>query len=552
MIGRIGNEAAEAVLVVCPMWDVSMPPAGVAYIAASLEAQGIACRIFDLNIELYSAGSSEQKGWWSMVNFHAWIREDVFQSIYYSFAKEIGLWVRRIIDSGAGVVGFSLNGANILFSAAVARRLRNDSPGVCIVFGGASCNFLHADPKMPFRAFVSNVDGSILVDEGLVDYFVLGEGEESLVEIIKARREGRLVQRPGVIAGDQVSGGNISRPELIRDIDCLPFPDWQKLPLSKYLNQAEFPIVFSRGCVNRCSFCNDWTITNGRFRHRSAENIFSEMDFVVKTYGRKVFRCADLLFNGNLKVVEALADRIIASGIRVNWTAQGIIRTDMTVELLRKLCAAGLTGVTYGVESLSDKVLERMGKPCTYADVVLVLQRTKMAGIRTCINLIVGFPGEDEREFQLTKDRLCELDGCLDAVLSLNPCNITGGTALEQFPEKFGIVFPAGKDRCEEWESSDGQNTFTVRKRRAHELVQLLRQLKIATGFVGIYDGEAPLRENLPGNADRSWRRGAVMSAIKRVLLLPVFLFLMAFHFMFAIYIHWVKVVRKSIIFSGG
>ncbi len=479
---------AEVLLVFCPVWGCELPPMGPAYIAAYLEKKGIPCDILDLNVMMYDSSSSQHQDFWKMENLHAWTREDAFEPIRQYFVKEIEEWSQRIIDRGAAVVGFSISGANILFSIEMAKMLRQKKPDICIVFGGPSFSFLQDNPRMPFRFMTSIVNGNALARDGLIDFYVVGEGEESFFEIVVARKAGLPVNRPGIVSGIMRNRAMFRPPVPIADLDSLPFPAWEKFPLERYQNQKELPILFSRGCVNHCAFCNDWRMSNGRFRHRSAKNIFEEIKAMYERFGKNECRSHDLLFNADLKVLNELTDLMIDWGVDYHWSGQGVVRTDMGVPLLKKLKKSGLSTIVYGVESLSDDVLKKMRKPFSFNDIKITLKRTKEAGLSPWLNLIIGFPGETERDFQITKSRLKEIRMYVDALSSLNPCNITASTDLEMFPERFDVVVPEGKEMCEAWETKDGKNTLEVRKRRAREMFQYLQELGIQTKFMGIYD----------------------------------------------------------------
>ncbi len=544
---------ADALIVVCPMWGTCLPPMGPAYIAAYLEKKGVPCEILDLNVTLFHSVAPEHRPLWRMENFHLWAREDKFESIRGVLSGEIDRWSRYILEKGFKTVGFSVNGANILFSATLAKALKAKDPGLCIVFGGPSCNFLHDDTRMPFRFLMSSLNGEPLIDPGLVDYVVLGEGEEAFLEIVLAAGKGAAVKRPGVVPGGTRDRAAIVMPGRIQDLDALPFPDWEKLPLEKYDEQNELPVLFTRGCINRCAFCNDWSMWQGKYRARSARNIFEEIKHVRDHYGKKAFRCNDLLFNGDLKMLAALADLLISSGTCVYWTGQGVIRTDMKLELLRKLRQAGLTTIIYGVESLADNVLKKMRKPFTFEEVRTVLKRTKEAGINVWINLITGFPGETEDDFLLTKKHLEEIRDYVDVVSSLNPCNVTASTEIEMFPERYGVIFPEGRERSEGWETADGTNTFEVRKRRARDMYAWMKQLRIKANFVGIYDGDSPLQE-VPGKerSDVSPKKKNVFFPGRRVLGWTLLTFLLIYHFFLAFYLRRVKQFRNTIMFPGS
>ena len=274
---------------------------------------------------------------------------------------------------------------------------------------------------------------------------------------------------------------------LIRDLDKLPFPSWEKFPLKLYTHEDTLPILLSRGCVNKCTFCNDWKIWQGKYRNRSASNILEEIKTMQKRFNTRIFQCNDLMFNGNLKMLNELADSIINNECNIQWNAQGTIRKEMNLPLLKKLRKSGVNWITYGVESLSENVLEKMGKRYTFKDIQEVLKNTKKAGISTSINFIVGFPGETEEDFNTTKRNLRLIKEYVDEISSLNPCYVNADIELEKSPEKFSIRLPK-ENWCYYWESVGDENTYEVRKKRAKELFSLASNLGIKVRFTGIYD----------------------------------------------------------------
>lgn len=216
---------------------------------------------------------------------------------------------------------------------------------------------------------------------------------------------------------------------------------------------------------------------------------------MVKKYNIKIFQCNDLLFNGNLKMLEQLAEYLINADLNIHWSVQGAIKIDMSLSLLKKLKKSGLGMITYGIESLSENVLKKMSKNYTFEDIRKVLEDTKRAGIGTSINFIVGFPNETEEEFNITKRRLIEIKKYVDLISSLNPCLINADTDLEKFPQRF-FISPLKGDFCSTWKSLDEKNTYDVRKKRAQELSEFAENLGIETLFTAIYNETDFFKEN--------------------------------------------------------
>ena len=477
----------KILLTICPMWDVSIPPIGSAYLAAYLERRNITVDILDINIETYVSSSPERKEFWKMENYNLWAWENLFAETKKSFEEDIDYYVNKILNRGYSAVGFSLYGANTLFSIEIAERLKQREPRLFIIFGGPSCSFLHEHSNMPVRGMVSFRTQKSLVKLGVVDAFVIGEGEESIYKLVNLCFSGKTYPLCNVVLYKHGRYSLYAGNSLIENLDETGYPVWDKLPLKLYSSGNTLPILFSRGCINKCSFCNDWKIWQGRYRCRSALNIFEELKVMSKKFDAKVFQCNDLLFNGNLRMLEELADCINASDINIQWSAQGIVRRDLGFKLLEKLKRSGLTWVTYGVESLSEDILNKMGKKFTYEDIKSVLKQTKKAQIAASINFIIGFPGETEEYFNLTKSRLKEIKEYVSVISSLNPCYVTGETDLEKAPQKFSITLP-GQQWWYSWESLDGKNTYEIRKRRTEEFLAFATKIGMKTQFVGIYN----------------------------------------------------------------
>ena len=178
-----------------------------------------------------------------------------------------------------------------------ARRLKRKKPDLFIVFGGPTCSFLHEHPDMPVRCMVSSKTQKSFVEPGLVDAFVMQEGEEALFNLASWRLSGSIATFPGTILySNGKYASSLSAPcSLIKDLDQIPYPAWEKFPLGLYSSRNILPILFSRGCINKCVFCNDWKIWQRKYRSRSALNIFKEMKTITEKYNVSNFQCNDFV-----------------------------------------------------------------------------------------------------------------------------------------------------------------------------------------------------------------------------------------------------------------
>ena len=181
------------------------------------------------------------------------------------------------------------------------------------------------------------------------------------------------------------------------DMDKLPIPDFSFLDLEKY-QRWQIPINMSRGCVAHCDFCNERTLWPG-FRMRSAPHIFKELienslfnDFVVN----------DSLINGNYSILEELLDLIIAEPLNIFWGGSARPDRRLKFELFLKMKQAGIGYLIYGLESGSNRILKNMKKGITREMVAQNITDAHKAGIKVMINIIVGYPGETEDDFNET------------------------------------------------------------------------------------------------------------------------------------------------------
>lgn len=228
-----------------------------------------------------------------------------------------------------------------------------------------------------------------------IDFIVRFEGEETIVELIRCLKEKKdLSAVKGIAYKDK---GRIiktpSRP-LIKDLDLLPFPAYDLMPMGKY---APFGYIWpqsvtlehSRGCVDRCNFCSLWTfwgkqnktdIEKGEldvspaYRTKSVARTLEELDFVYKNYNRKYIIWADPTFNVDLKWTNDFCDGLLKKNYKdLHWWA--FLRADYLLRdekagVLGKMVRAGLTHPLIGVERGCTEDLRRLQKSVYTRDLV--------------------------------------------------------------------------------------------------------------------------------------------------------------------------------------
>lgn len=438
-------------LVMCPIWNIYEPPLSISYLSSALRDSGFNVRCHDFSVALIDAIPERHKamvmqtylpsGWYE--DFDFWKRELGLETL-------IEHWVDKILEDEPMVVGFSTYLSNISVTQLLAKQIHKRSTDTCLVFGGPCC------------------DQTPLFNDGTVDILVHGEGEVTACELMQWLKDRVTLEGCAGISYRDNSGPvrTAARP-MIADINQIPIPDFNDYELQNYPNRC-LPMLTSRGCYNRCTFCADspqW----GRYRFRTAENIVDEMERNVRVYGIQHFNLADWLINGNIKEFERMCDLILARSLQVGWTGKACAHRAMDPKLMRIVHAAGCRQLIFGVESGSQRVLDHMRKNAQLEVVEEVLRNTKNAGISVGCFLIAGYVNETEQDFEETLQFITRNHGFIDAVYPGEGCMVLKGSALYERHDEFGIVLPEwGFEH--DWYTVDGSNTRQLRISRAGRL----------------------------------------------------------------------------------
>lgn len=463
------GEQPDVVLVLPPPWGVDFPPLGLAALIAALRARDFRVLPRDLNVEWYNDCGDALRDYWKLEHLKFWAPEGRLAEIVAFFAPQIARFLAEIRNKQPRAVGFSTNESNLPLALELARRIKNELPAVKVILGGPGVHWAADRERIGPEA----------------DLCVIGEGELTLPEVLAALREDKeFASIPGVAVPQNARWMSSPPREAIADLDMLPFPEFADLPLHLY-RTSQFPLLLGRGCVNRCTFCNDHRMAPG-YRAVSPSRLFEHLRHLKQRFGAFAFSFNDLLINADLPRLRRFCELVVAAGERLAWTGQCLVRADMTVEDFRLLKQAGCVSLVFGIESFNDDVLRKMGKRFDAATATLILQRAKDAGLEVLVNLIVGFPGETAESFAETCGFVRAHAGLIDRVSALSTCIVVAQCEMEKNPDAFDIVLPA-PEHWRQWRSRDGRNTYEVRVKRLRELARCLTEAGIATGMSNLY-----------------------------------------------------------------
>lgn len=287
----------------------------------------------------------------------------------------------------------------------MARAVKNVLPNVSVICGGV---------------FATMNQGRILEDCPHIDAVGVGEGEELLPDYLNK------LETPAAVAGLIWRDGerivkNVARP-IVMDLDQFPYPDRTTLPID-YIESLplDVPAVLSldkfctmqtsRGCPYTCIYCDIPALTKGKWRFRSPEHVLGEMQ-QLNDQGYRSIYLTDDHFLLKRDRINKICQNIIDHKLAFKWGCEGRVDS-VAVDQLPIMAKANCNFLAFGVESGTQKILDRLDKRQTLAQIEHAVSEAKRCGIERAHGFfLVGSPGETEEDI-IESFRFCarlELD----------------------------------------------------------------------------------------------------------------------------------------------
>ncbi len=304
-------------------------------------------------------------------------------------------------------VGFTATTSAFLEGIRIVEKIKAIAPNTTIVCGGAH---------------ISALRESLMKDYPVIDYGVVGEGENTLLYLMEQdlqdaevpesfEHHGLLYRREGQV----VFTGFLPRQEAL-DLDSLPYPAYEKLagfpdaynlPIFNYPKGPGTTIVSSRGCPYTCSYC-DRTVFKSSFRYNSPEYMLKMLLHLKERYGIRHINFYDDLFTLHKKRVVGFCNLMLEREPGVTWNC-AVRAEHIDLDLLKLMKKAGCWMISLGIETGDPELLKLHRSNSDLEMIRSKVKLIKQAGIRTKGLFIMGLPGETEESIDRTFNYALEL-----------------------------------------------------------------------------------------------------------------------------------------------
>ncbi len=449
LVHPLGYSAARAKTDVSRMANI-MPPLGLASIAAFLDQS----HIFNAMIDCYAHPNSD------------------------------GLIIKFLKEEKPDFIGFSCTTSSFFDGIRIAGLAKTHCPDIKVIFGGVH---------------VSAIREGLMQEYPSIDYLVVGEGEETLKELLTTPQadlktvKGIVLRTPD----NQVVFTGFRKKML--DLDSLPFPAYEKLsgyphvyklPIFNYPKVPNASCISSRGCPYSCSYC-DRSVFRKSFRYNSADYLYAHLKYLKEQFNIQHINFYDDQFTFNRARVEAFAKLMIEN--KLNLTFNCAARAEhLDFELLKLMKAAGCWMISLGIETGDADLLAQHRQNPDLDMMREQIHLIKKAGIRVKGLLMMGLPGETEASIQKSRKYVYSLP--------LDDFNLAKFTPFPGSPIHKEII-QKGSDLGqfdEDWEKMDCMQFLFIPKGITRERMEVL--------FIDFYKSHFQRFSVLAGYISMLWK----------------------------------------------
>ena len=352
------------------------PPLGIAYLAAAVREQGYSTAIVD------PVGEAPNE-------VHAIPGRG---AVYYGWRIDK---IVEAIPADSKYIGVScMFSQEWPVSKQLLTAIRERFPHSILIIGG---EHITAAPEVSLR------------DCRAVDQAVLGEGEETLIDLIDALEQGRdPASVPGIAFLRHGQTVRTPHRERVRSIDQIPRPAWDLAPVENYLSEGlsfgvstgrTMPILATRGCPYQCTFCSNPVMWTTRWYARSPKDVADEIQSYVTRYQADNFDFYDLTAIIKKDWIKEFCQELIDRNLNITWQLPAGTRSEaIDAEVALLLARSGHRNLVYAPETGSEAMLKDIKKKVHLGRMAESMKGAIQSGISIKLNMIMGFPQETRND----------------------------------------------------------------------------------------------------------------------------------------------------------
>ncbi len=279
-----------------------------------------------------------------------------------------------------------------------------------------------------------------LLQSPWIDAIVIGEGEQTLLELARAAEEGKDIHNVHGIAF--ADGGKVVKtpPRVpIENLDQLPLPARELLPMARYSALGTpCTVITSRGCPFSCIFCSGRRMFGPKVRFRNPVLVVDEIEKLQRDFGLAKVNIVDDTFTLNHSHTRAVCEEMLSRNLKLKWSV--FARVDrISEDLARLMNRAGCEWVLFGVESADEGILKTIKKGITPEEVRRGVKIACEAGINVFNSFILGLPGESPQTAHKSLAFGDELYHKYGAKYGFHMLSPLPGTEIYEKAEDYGI-----------------------------------------------------------------------------------------------------------------
>lgn len=350
----------------------AIPPIGIAYLSSYLKKNAFDVHVID------AVGIGIDK--FHLVNGNNYILQGLI-------AEEIV----DLIPGDSDIIGIScMFSSEWFYYEYLIHKIGEKFPDVTIIVGG---EHVTADWKNILK----------LCPE--VNFCVIGEGEETLVELLNAINNNSSADKiPGIAFRNGAGVTQTPRRNRIANLNDLPVPDWSQVPIENYLNAGNsmsavnkraIPILASRGCPYKCTFCTSPQMWGTNIYYRNPKSVVAEIKGLYEKYNINHIDMIDIVGLFNVSWTKEFLNELISANLPITWLHAAGTRSEiMNEEILKLIKKSNAIRIHFSPESGSKKTLARIEKRIDLDRFITAIKSAARLGISIRTALIVGFPNQ--------------------------------------------------------------------------------------------------------------------------------------------------------------